>query len=364
MKSGIGEFIEDLRQQQKLPEILPERCVHAIIETASCQACVDVCPKAAWLLDDEALRLDQTACDGCGLCVPACPQGAISRSQDLPFNPRISLINHPPQTTVFLACEKAGLADADDLLPCVHAVGLTDLLQLLRRGVAQLNVATGDCDLCSRGKAPRLQQCLEPLNRSLAHSGQAGIRMTLCSAASWQRQRADSTQEADSGAPLSRRGFLRRFSYTGLQEGLKLAGLSDEMAPAFRPPGQLLPTDNGATRWPFVPQLDAQRCVGCDACARLCPQQAIILTTDPPAYAIEARRCNGCAICVDVCERRAVALVRWQPQQQQTLPLHSHRCRACGANFHLPADTEQSAQTYCRICARHNHHRNLFQVLE
>ncbi len=362
MRSGIGEFIEDLRQQQKLPDVLAERCVHSIIETANCRACVAACPKSAWLLDDEALRLNQAACDGCGLCVPACPQGAITRPRALPFSPRISPLDHQAQSTVFLACENAGVPKGADLLPCVHAIGLSDLLHLLRQGIRQLCIATGDCDLCCRGKAPRLQQQLQPLNRSLARSGLVGLIITHCAAESWQRQLEASTQAA-SGAQLSRRGFLRRFSYAGLQEGLQLTGLADPATSPYQAPGQLFPADNAATQWPCSPQIDAHRCIGCDACARLCPQQAIRLTVDPPAYAIEARRCNGCAICVDVCERQAVTLTRWQAQQQQTVTLHNRRCRACGVNYHLPTDAKQPTHAYCQICARHNHHHKLFQVL-
>ena len=67
-----------------LPTVITERCVHTQLTQASCRACVDSCPVKAWVLDDETLSIDTGACDGCGLCASACPQGAIISHQALP----------------------------------------------------------------------------------------------------------------------------------------------------------------------------------------------------------------------------------------------------------------------------------------
>ena len=73
----LDRLIEQAEQEWRLPEIIGERCVHAVIEQASCQACVDACPHQAWVLDDDSLGIDLGSCDGCGLCAAACPQAAI-----------------------------------------------------------------------------------------------------------------------------------------------------------------------------------------------------------------------------------------------------------------------------------------------
>ena len=72
---------ETLLTELRIPDINGDRCVHAHIETASCKACVDACPENAWILDDESLGLNTNSCDGCGLCVPACTEGAITQIQ-------------------------------------------------------------------------------------------------------------------------------------------------------------------------------------------------------------------------------------------------------------------------------------------
>ena len=62
---------------ETLPEVVAGRCVHTILEGASCKAYVDVCPRQAWVLDEEQLGIDVDRCNGCGLCAAACPQDAI-----------------------------------------------------------------------------------------------------------------------------------------------------------------------------------------------------------------------------------------------------------------------------------------------
>lgn len=352
MISGIGEFTEGLRQQ---PEISPEYCVHAIIETARCRSCVDACPKAAWVLDDASLGLDQAACDGCGLCVPACPQGAIRLSRTPHFTPSIC----EGQTSVFLACADAGVTANAEIMPCVHSQGLIDLLHLLRLGVRRLIVASGACERCFRGRVMRLQQRLAALNHALTRSGHPGLRMDLYPASQWQRL-LESSSPVREGPSLSRRNFLRRLT----SDGLQLSGLAEPFPIPVQPAGLLFPCPGPEAIWPHVPQLDTQRCDGCDACARLCPQQAIRLTAEPPAYELEARRCSGCGICVDVCTQRAISLTSWQVQDQPIVPLRQQRCRACGAVYHLPTAAPQTVEAYCQVCRRHNHPRQLYQVLE
>lgn len=54
-------------------------------------------------------------------------------------------------------------------------------------------------------------------------------------------------------------------------------------------------------------QIDERLCVGCGACADVCPRRAISLDSGVAAWSAE--RCNDCGACVDACPQRAILLV-------------------------------------------------------
>ncbi len=118
----LREVIDQSLLEARQPEVEADLCVHSIIGMASCTACVDACPLQAWVLDDSVLGLNTSTCDGCGLCVPACPEGAIQPlHQPLRYH-------WNGRDIVMVACERAGLDENDGVIPCVHGLGVRDLL--------------------------------------------------------------------------------------------------------------------------------------------------------------------------------------------------------------------------------------------
>ncbi len=357
MTSKLGEFIEDVRQEQKLPDILAERCVHGKMESASCRSCVESCPQGAWLLDDAALSLNTQACDGCGLCMPACPESAIRVRHEI-------VIGHWQDSSIALcACEVAQSPETEGVIPCVHAIGLAEVLRLYRKGVIQWYQLTADCDSCPRGQSVHLTDRLDALNRSLQASDLVGIGLSPVSATQWQKLHAKLGGKS-AGPPLSRRGFLTGFVSSSVRQGMELIGLFNDAPGPATPPGQLLP-HSITTVWPCLPVIDSSLCNGCDACARLCPHGAIRLekADGQISYQIKPQDCSGCRICVDVCDQRAVSLIEWELQSQLEILLTAINCTACGNPFHVPAGQSANPQAVCRICAQRNHNKNLYQVL-
>lgn len=339
----------------KLPEVVGERCVHSLVEQASCRACVEGCPQHAWVIDDEMLGIDPGLCDGCGLCAPLCPPGAIEHL----FSPDVK--KTASGDVAFAVCEQAGVEGNDGRMPCLHAIGLTDLLQLHREGVRHMVTSRGDCSRCSRGGGEHLALRLAGVNRMLAERGMDILSHRELDGPHWLRvyQRVN---ELAVEKTLDRRAFFRGALKAPAE---RLEQVMAELPVGFKPPGMLLPRSRSTDFLPFVPQIAAEACNGCDACVKLCPQGALVFEaeSDLPEYRIFPERCSGCGICSDICEQGAVTVGQWSRVAAELVPLRTQPCRACGVPFHLP-ETASSGNGLCPVCGKTNHYRNLFQVFE
>ena len=340
-----------MRSDMNTPEVQAERCVHSYMERASCRACVDCCPQRAWVLDEDQLGIDEQRCDGCDLCAAACPEQAIQ--------PRFSLRVQKTHrgTFAFAACVQAGISGRDTpRIPCLHGISLFNLLSLVQQGLEELVVARGDCDQCPRGGGQRLADRVQSLNRLLQARGKSPIAYLTLGAGAW-KQHWEQVQTWVRQRPMSRRHFFRN---TLIQAKQPLETVLAAPAASREPERFLLKAKRGDLVL-AAPQIDPQRCQGCDACANLCPHDAIRLI-HRDAYEIQADACTGCGICADVCEAKALELVRWEPLVQTQVSLNRYRCTACGVPYHLPAERRDA--DLCPICRQHNPYRQLFQVLE
>lgn len=345
-----------LQQELRLPEIRGEDCVHAHIETASCRACVEICPKQAWQLSDESLGIDTEACDGCGLCAPVCPQGAILHDHS-PF-----LRQFNQSVIALVACERSGLEPSSGVIPCIHALGLTDVLKLYQKQeVHGFLVCHGDCEHCERHQGLHLKSVVEQVNTALTQRKQMGFAYHVVSAEIWREQRNKLPPPIVKGPEVNRRNFLRLGAQQVVQETLKIKGMVDDSK--FIPPALWLPERDNIAPLPYVPQLNPELCNGCDACLQVCPHRALLLDLEQARYIVNAENCSNCLMCQDVCAQKAIQVAQWVVPQAIQFSLHTARCKHCGRPFHRPVEY-QADQNTCHICSQVNHYRNLFQVYD
>ena len=301
------------------PEVRAELCVLSMSPLASCNACVDACPKGAWTDRDEGLGLDTDLCDGCGLCAPACPQEAIEIAAE-------PSLRHDRRGVMALAiCTRAAKPDDPGRLPCLRMLDWRRLSALRRKGVTRLHVVNEGCDGCLDSGAATLDEQhalavrlwhdrgIEPME--ISHHDRAGYRRL------WRRSE-----------PFDGRAFSRRRLFRALadepEEGAVSGGL-----------------------YAHVPCIDDTLCHGCDTCARMCPTDALSISRDEngSAYGVDASACSGCGLCVDVCDVGAVSITAWTRAEQTELRLTETTCPSCDVPFRRPASRVDKGG-YCDIC--------------
>ncbi|EIJ36712.1 ATP-binding protein [Thiothrix nivea] len=362
-------WFQQLKRDWVIPEIIPERCVHARCEVAECTRCVDVCPRDAWILDDDSLQIDTGLCDGCGLCVAACTESALGQ----PLLPAARLLEG--RKTLLFACEMLGEGyTGDGVVPCLHALDASLLLEHYRAGYRQVLSCRGNCETCPRyGGGDPFREQLALLNVLLASRDAPTIRHAQVLPMEWVERRksppAPLLQRGGKEGEVSRRQFLRQAITFAVEKGLEQSGASTPEPDDSLPWPATLPTPSEDAPhqaiFPFVPVMEATSCNGCDACVQLCPHQALQLEKTENglalAYRIQADHCTGCLVCENACDQQAIHIKPMGQVKNDRVELIQASCKACGCTFHYPV-SDNAVRQYCRICAQTNHHRQLFQV--
>ncbi len=375
-----------IKHETLLPEINSQACVHSFFDQANCQACVDACSKQAWLLDGDGLELDTSVCDGCGLCVPSCPGGAIHINFPWivrPFNGRIFAL---------FACAQSSINNEDtEQIPCIHALGMRQLLLIYNSGIKYILISTGICNHCSLLPSENIHQRLEQINSLLSERNKPPLKILEHRDKIWKKIYAND-EVNNQGTQLSRRSFLSGGGKVFRQQLVVMDTLNIPESRTI-PLGQLLSNDdNRELHWPCVPLMNESRCNGCDICIKLCPTGALQLTLEASdvrkddvlekdpldinlrasktvqenvllSYSLNPQDCIGCGICESLCELQAISIHKLQTAKIYHINLLTKYCSGCGNDFHLPKKNPQSQSNLCHICSQQNHSKNLFQRL-
>lgn len=293
-----------LRAVDVTPRYEEARCIVVTRAPGACTACLDACPHDAVRITSR-VDIDPVDCTGCGLCVQACPSGALE--------PRLTIM---PGGNA--RCSK--VSGSAQSVQCLARLQPTDIARLAG-GKGSVTLGHGDCATCSIGSGAVPAAVAAAAARAQQLAGVAGRPLEV------RIERVDSLEQRDAGDRLSRRSLLGG----GIKSVKQAAG--DALAPLERILPRPEQTVAGARVEPGIEHLRALRlleigdvapetaapfrlprvadgCILCPICTRACPTDAFtrVLEPDGGALFLDPERCVGCDACVAACPVKVITM--------------------------------------------------------
>ncbi|ELX8378195.1 4Fe-4S binding protein [Providencia vermicola] len=271
------------------------KCVRKRLKNSVCDSCAQVCPVEAITLGSMSAAIDNQLCYQCGNCLFSCPVDAIDNidPHERSYHNNRLVISHD-----------GPLASIEELLVWhkqyqINGIEIAEpLVDKWLPVLAALNV--------------KLKHLQEPV---------------------WQLVVTEAP-EVDSG----RRSlfFRQKLDENPLSKGQVRTGLNARK--------QFYPQDS----W-FQIELNAESCILCGACAKVCDEQAIKLENNQ--FIFDEKKCTGCMSCQVVCFPQSIDVKPFVAKDNQARTYHYYdgQCEKCRLSFLAWQPNER----LCPICAQH-----------
>jgi len=334
-------------------ELASYKCVRTLAKSASCDACVGVCPTSAITIESitNLPAVLPSACVGCGACMGSCPTQAWSMSA---FNATDFFFEIVQAEQPLLSCRKN--------IPCLAALNEEHLLglALLRSDVV---LDTAGCSSCEWALKAHIDTTIESVEY-LLDAMQSPHRLHFTQA----------PYMPEGSASSNRREFLEKITLKNIVHAkanfdkavdidpdtlkafaldtIDVAQIRNKQFPDKRKilltalkrtptPEVLHVVDGGEVHFISDKRIDASLCTACQMCYRVCPTQALKSDYKASKITFDASLCLKCHLCHDVCEPKAITLKEgfdighfFAPATQNLVAFTVRLCNECGTYFH------------------------------
>lgn len=298
-----------LLDSQCAPGIESPDCLRSRFRPHDCRRCVAACPRGAIEAEAGTVRIDPVTCDGCMLCVPACPAEALRPPGPgfLAVVEDLSEVERP-----VLGCRGHGETEAHARVECLGQLSAEQLLALEVLVPGRLTLNASACAGCpKRESLRRLERRLARIRRIDTVGRERRLRLV----GSPEELGADP-------AVYDRRSFFRSFEKRlsrRLTDGLDRWQESRAPQGSKRPPQRTVLLAAALRRLPAgrreaaeeacFPQIRLNAaCDHCGRCAAVCPTGALLKSRQNGTRLLEVARarCTACGLCESFCPQGGI----------------------------------------------------------
>jgi ferredoxin len=309
-------------QHEVIPSILSSDCTGTV-----CKLCAVVCPVNAIADTHNTLRIDKSACTGCGACVNTCPRGAISypgysvaeleREIDGLLSKHVEL----PYRILSINCQSCLNADDSSLkaispnvftikVPSLAIVSPLLLLHAFNMGTDGIVLIHDEQHCNSKMSVQALNNAVRFVQALFERWGIDKNRIVYINKANDPGIHDDLQKFVDM---ITTSGHTSLNSLAGSMtfEGMySLAAMIKELERKLQSPGK------SALGGEFVPfgilDIDQTCCTGCCICAQSCPTGAISTQISDDSSNLKLMfqhdKCVACGLCVNICPEKCISL--------------------------------------------------------
>jgi ferredoxin len=324
----IGDFLKTVHVHY-----YADVCAGGTADQEACGVCIPACPYDAISrsrTNHLRMAVDHMACEGCGACVSACPTSALRFTEPSPHElyARLAALLEPlpgrspgePQVILF-HCGEQGRRVLEEAgrrplpypanvlpveVPCLRYVSEANMLAALRLGAAGVGLL--GCETCQHGERELLYQKLDFGRLTLNAFDLGSERLRLIT--------VDHGTETEAMTAVSR--FAATLEATPIQwDGQPLRHLgnrqviADAIATFIDQSGQEPGRRSFHAPHPcaFV-EVRADGCTLCRACVNVCPVHAFKLEEQTSSLQYKHLACIACGLCETVCPEHVINLRR------------------------------------------------------
>ena len=134
-----------------LPVFSEKKCLNQRGQKKPCYLCRDHCPAGAVTSKGRKIIVDESLCDGCGICRTVCPSRAFVFDK---LNYREALVRMQGQSPCLLTCRESSIEASTMVVPCLGGLPWEFIAVLgLQRDGSPISLNISNCWRCFRQKS-------------------------------------------------------------------------------------------------------------------------------------------------------------------------------------------------------------------